>query len=145
MREIKFRAWDKIEKCFLTNGFSIHASGIFSLGYGLDQTGGGVSFIHEPELHNNDKRFIVCQFTGLLDKNGKEIYEGDLVRMFDEEKMIHEIIFRDGCFGYVSIPNHFVELNNHPFEWVDGKSKCLEVVDNIYENPELGKRSHETF
>lgn len=100
-REIKFRAWDK-KWLFMTypctledikNGFE----GIFG--------------------KNKD----LMQYTGLKDKNGKEIYEGDIVNHKYYSTPI-VITFKNGCFesGDVNITD-----------------KSLEIIGNIYENPEL--------
>ena len=79
----------------------------------------------------------VTQFTGLLDKNGKEIYEGDLFRIIDpEDKSTCEIVFKDGAF------------RKKYWQWEDGLQypiidkfdlENFEVIGNIYENPELLK------
>jgi hypothetical protein len=71
-------------------------------------------------------QFIPLQFTGLLDKNGKEIYEGDIIRAFDSmgEAIKHEIKWRQDLCAFTA----------HQ-KWID-ESK-FEVIGNIYENPEL--------
>ena len=66
----------------------------------------------------------IMQFTGLLDKNGKEIYEGDVTRCGQEEKI-----------GVVEWHKEFAMFTNCA---VADPNKC-EVIGNIYENPELIK------
>ena len=64
------------------------------------------------------------QYTGLKDKNGKMIFEGDICLFPSGRKK--EIIFRNGAFGYETNDEH-IHL------WFDG----VEIIGNIHENPEL--------
>ncbi|HFU4060470.1 TPA: YopX family protein [Streptococcus suis] len=70
---------------------------------------------------------ILMQSTGLFDKNGKEVFEGDVVKIFDDK--LSKIYYSDGAFC-VDILNGGTPL--HAF-----LSDQLEVIGNIYENPEL--------
>lgn len=78
----------------------------------------------------------VGQFTGLHDKNGKEIYEGDIalatLKFFNINDKKCKIIFHNGSFGvqYGFSTDYF-----KPFSAWD----VIEVIDNIYDNPELLK------
>ena len=74
----------------------------------------------------DDESFKVMQCTGLQDKNGRFIYEGDIVKIYD--RFIDKIIFYKGCFC-VSKGSY-----NQATYW---KHDTLEVIGNIYENPEL--------
>ncbi len=78
-----------------------------------------------------DKNFIKMQFTGLLDKNGKEIWEGDLLK--HDLWGIDEVIWdKEGaCFRGKSEEND-ITLAHHQLQ----RSK---VIGNVYENPELLK------
>lgn len=73
---------------------------------------------------------IIMQYTGLKDKNNKEIYEGDILLTDFDDKV--KVVFDSGCF--------FIEGNNLDveccglWEWSGDMSK---VIGNIYENPEL--------
>lgn len=81
----------------------------------------------------------VGQFTGLLDKDGKEIYEGDILlvdEFWDGEagmvKIHNEVGIKDGCFGYIG------ENTGDLIPFYD--SKVTErIVGNIHDNPELLK------
>lgn len=126
MREIKFRFWDKeIRKMidcshphFVMQSFFDGKFEPFNL-----QNGCGKN------------TYDVMQYTGLKDKNGKEIYEGDIVKVDnlnfgygkkdEKEWLLCEIAFEDFCFCL----KNGLELYNY-------KSN-IEVIGNIYENPEL--------
>lgn len=65
----------------------------------------------------------VCQFTGLYDKNGKRIFEGDVVATATGKP--HEVMFADGEF--------FMDGASIPIKWI-----CkFEVIGNVHDNPEL--------
>lgn len=89
--------------------------------------------IHNCMDWSEDEGFInnpiLMQFTGLHDKNGKEIWEGDIVRIDDEieRKLISEVVFYRGAF--------------RDKYWNDeiGSYKHVEVLGNIYENVEVLK------
>ena len=100
MRKIKFRAWDKKHMAY--------------------QGTPDLETLHSFMFHYGDK--ILMQYTGLTDKNGKEIYEGDIVKW---GKIIEKVEMKDGCWSMVL--GTIVEEFN------------LEVIGNIYENPELIK------
>lgn len=70
---------------------------------------------------------ILMQFTGRFDKNSKEIFEGHVVKIFDDK--LSKIYYSDGAFC-VDILNGGTPL--HAFS-----SEQLEIIGNIYENPEL--------
>ena len=121
MREIKFRAWDKQEKKMVYDvertydGYPVN--GVSSFGAILDC----------PNF------FDVMQFTGLKDKNGKEIYEGDILLLPSGKS--GKVFWEKFMAGFaVSLSRFFPEL-------IDADTaNDSEIVGNIYENKELKKR-----
>ena len=108
--KIKFRVWNKNLKCFIP--YPRCASGI--------PNNWNINSIFE------DESVVFQQFTGLKDKNGKEIYEGDFIKDFE-----FPVEFMDGCFG----PRIAYDITFCPL-W-ELKIETLEVIGNIFETPEL--------
>lgn len=109
MREIKFRAWNKKDNAM------IQASENF-----------------DSYLFNN-KIIVPMQFTGLKDKNGKEIYEGDILRANYQKRYFWVIKFKDGNFHFFVGDGE----NADALCFCENNLKGLKVVGNIYENTEL--------
>ncbi len=142
MREIKFRAWDPDER---------KMSNIFTFG---DIHAGGQYFSPEGcfslEADYNDTQSIIMQYTGLKDKNGKEIYEGDIVRT-DTGGTTYNGKETKKTFRYWEIKwdkdGDLIDGSYAPEEWMYGykfphpsyEGKSMEIIGNIYENPELLK------
>ena len=85
-------------------------------------------------MRQDGSEFIPLEFTGLKDKNGKEIYEGDVVKGGVIGELV-EIYWRNGGFG---IKNQFTKDNPDSITFID--LEACEVIGNIYENPELLER-----
>ena len=121
--KIKFRAWDKTipDSMFYFPPIPIvHA---------------WMRILQDPD------NYEIMQFTGLKDKNGKEIYEGDILnwtgkRSKDTSKFAYRyiIIFEDGIFGY-RLGNAQVN-KTEPLQGLV-ELETYEVIGNIYENPKL--------
>ncbi len=136
MRNIKFRAWDKKQKwmddfsdMFIRTNEDIYEEA-------------GIKY-DTPNLEVervNTGRYEIMQYTGLKDKNGKEIYEGDIITT-DLERYYLIVEYRNGAFmlncndGEEDYYDIFFGTSEEPKKVY----KYGEVIGNIYENPELLK------
>lgn len=125
MKEIKFRAWHKESQCILTVDF-------IDFNYKNDDGSIGLVAFIEPINEFDEDIDYACklneielmQFTGIKDKNDKEIYEGDILSYSrDNQKKIDYVKWYAPCFILGEI--------------IMGYCKDFEIIGNIYENPEL--------
>ena len=119
----RYRAWIKIEECFAD-----YIESIRFYSKEIDLCWGGIC---ESDCFDFDD-IELMQSTGLHDKNGKEIFEGDIVKMAKDvysDPTYYEVIrHRGGAYR--------LESNQHGCElWL--RHTICEVIGNIYENPEL--------
>lgn len=132
MRELKFRAWDKTkQKMYLFDEIRINNE--YNL-LGFHEK----SCSDYGELDIDEENYDLMQFTGLLDKNGKEIWEGDIViNKYLNQNIVNKVIFNSASF--------YIDNNERPRllgEFISDKDLVcydLEIIGNIYENPELLK------
>jgi uncharacterized phage protein (TIGR01671 family) len=117
MREIKFRAWDKEGKRMIYDGIEFE---LMAMNKDKHRTDAKNIFIGFNE--NDYQNFAIMQFTGLLDKNGKPIYEGDRVRTWNGNR--GTISYSE---GYWRIGQRGRKIEEH--EW-----NSFEVIGNIYED-----------
>ena len=137
MRDIKFRAWDKVNNKWLTAD-EIHEIKGAITGYSMRKSPANyILFDHGYDFDGERLKIEYaidwCQYTGLKDRKGVEIYEGDVVR-YDDYQGIAEVGFNRIEFV------EEVELWGGAFYPVCNQpSYTFEVIGNTYENPELVK------
>jgi len=136
MRDIKFRVWDKINKEFSNHTnrdpfMDLSMGDIFYWERRQNEDG-----VYEGDIilkDENKNRFVLQQYTGLKNSSGKEIYEGDIVEAYDESE--NETF--SGNVIYDQKLASFVFTNKCDTYYLT--SFDLQVVGNIFQNPELIK------
>lgn len=141
MREIKFRAKR------LDNGEWAYGSGVVFCDDFCFLDKNDECYIEELYTFRGNTHFIklaciqcdyitIGQYTGLKDKNGKEVYEGDIIRSFNScgEAILHCIVWEEARFAALYKGRNFCSMWIQQ-DWLDEFDK--EVIGNIYDNPEL--------
>ena len=125
MREILFRGKrngyaEQRDRDWLEGSLSVGDNGGYEICYGTPRI--RITYSVIP--------VTVGQFTGLLDKNGKKIFEGDIVDILTENEKIGVVAYEDGGF-LVNADGFCVDFHSN----INGTD--LVVIGNIYDNPEL--------
>lgn len=146
MRDIRFRSWEKISASMF---YSDDGRWFY---FEMSPIGGnGIRDMKWNDLEGIFSEWM--QFTWLLDKNWKEIYEGDIVRDYLAPSPANPSTWLLFFAGWEKIwPVKFSDIHHayiidyerwptpHKWEMMHGREHCQEVIWNIYENPELLKK-----
>ena len=138
MRQLKFRAWDTKNNNWLNPNDTNDGAGVSFNGEVAFRSQSQFGYI--PEEDKN--RFVIQEWTGIQDKNGKDIYEGDILKWSAEQMSrnntpinytrdcLAEVKFKGASF-YLDEINKLAKYKT-PVFW-DG----AEIIGNIFQNPEL--------
>lgn len=128
MRKIKFRAWDNDIGVMITQSRDYHLS-VLSADIGENHWDGSIG----EQTAKEAERFKIMQYTGRKDKNGADIYDGDLLGIPGDPREPVEVFWSDRRSAFL--------LRNASKTWSeyfsDRNWDDHQVIGNIYENPEL--------
>ncbi|MED2798350.1 YopX family protein [Bacillus thuringiensis] len=126
MKKNKFRAWHKEMKCWI----SLH-----NKGYSFNPNNGQIYY----EGLNITSHIDLMQYTGLKDKNGKEIYEGYISKFSGNVVALGIVKYNENSATY--------QAYNGNSGWLFGNESRtnIEILGNIYENPEFVKKLNKNF
>ena len=129
-QKIAFRAWHNEDKYMITSERSIYTVLQHVLNVGV---GSGFSDVDTTPKPN---RYEIMQYIGLNDKHGKEIFKGDIVKDSDT---LFVVEFGESEFLEYTGWGWILKSNKSTFQISQACCKVIEIIGNIYENPEMAK------
>lgn len=128
-REIKFRVWRPFKKAI---------EPVTLLMWGDIITNGALRQICTPESDlDATSQVVLMQFAGLLDKNGNEIYEGDVISHSSE--LLMQVVYEINAFKFIGIKDKEQKIS-----LITNDNEYVEILGNIYEHPHLTSREEQS-
>lgn len=126
-REIKFRVWNPLDKEMVL---------LEKMDFMYNWSKGSLSIIFgkmpDTLANFNGHDFVIMEYTGLRDKYGKEIYEGNVIEYKSNQKELSEVFFDEGSYKITQPSSGITRTLSHHLS----KYQC-EVIGDIYTTPEL--------
>lgn len=119
---LKYKVWSKNKQTFLKDAF-------------ISQCGELYIIFYHRIVHLNVQDHKILRYTGLHDKKGSEIYEGDVVKIKDD---LYRVGW-NGCFSSFYMKNLDKDKQNNDLYFLNRDYKKAEIIGNIYENEEFLK------
>lgn len=132
---IKFRAWDKRTECYL---YDIQDA--YDTLSGFVKYDDGENADYDEDCFGaflNNKRYDVEQFTGLKDVNGKDIYEGDIIKSIPNDPLFELSKVGVVTRSRIDLKWCYESGNIEHNIWASGRYRAYEVIGNVHENPDL--------
>lgn len=127
MKNLKFRAWDKRREDFRNDIFVDTNGNLYQFS---KITGYGQAITYLDNEH-----IVLMQSTGFKDKNGKEIFEGDIVQYLDGEYSFTGVV-ENSVFG-IYVESKYDNYNFEDFSDENTRKSDVTIIGNIYENKGL--------
>lgn len=132
----KYRAWDDLNKKWLL-GYELPELGGFSMMGEVMLFGEYQGMLNSFQLKDWDY-IKIMQFTGIVDKNKKDVYEDDIVKYqhsIDSKEYIGQVVYNREFASF------WLKTGNDSGFALLGQQKIIEVIGNLYETPELLKKN----
>lgn len=132
-REIKFRAWDKKNERM----WDIETWHIADEYVDLIEPGKSIADINAERFWRKQSEIILMQYTGLKDKNGKPIYEGDIVHGYDQEPDRDDGYIGSSVTDVVNFKYGAFWIGDSWYKVMVMTPPIVEIIGNVHENHEL--------
>ena len=126
----RYRAWDKIHKTMY------EVDDVMSIDFGKSEISVKTLFFERTNYYKFDD-IVLMQSTGLRDKNGKEIFEGDILRVTNLSSWLEVVSFNEDKATFVSKETKRKVEETPLYDLFNTDIFEVEIIGNIYENPEL--------